>query len=223
MPLRISKKTNNIVAIFAHPDDESFGPAGTIAKLARKNDLYLICATKGEAGKGDPQKLGETRAAELLESAKLLGIKKVFFLDFIDGTLSNSIYHRIAGQIENIIKKIKPSTIITYEPRGISGHIDHITVSMVCSYLFERLSYVDKILYYCIDQKNRSKFGSDYFIYFPPGYKKSEIDMIVPVADVWDLKVEAMMLHKSQRHDAQRILQRRSGLPKEECFLVGKK
>ncbi|MBI4159549.1 PIG-L family deacetylase [Candidatus Wolfebacteria bacterium] len=82
-----------IVCIFAHPDDEAFGPGGTIAKLAKKNRVYIICATKGEAGKDSRRKkmgvLHDHRASELVASAKILGVKKVYFLGFKDGTLSN--------------------------------------------------------------------------------------------------------------------------------------
>ena len=74
-----------IVGIFAHPDDEAFGPSGTLALLAKENDVYLICATNGDAASGKPDpKLAEIRQKELLASANVLGIKKVYFLDFIN-------------------------------------------------------------------------------------------------------------------------------------------
>lgn len=221
--MKQQKRKNSIVVIFAHPDDEAFGPSGTIYKLALKNDVYLLCATKGEAGKGNQEKLGQTRSRELLESAKILGIKKVFFLGFIDGTLSNSLYHKLAEKIEKKLLQIKPSTIITYEPRGISGHIDHITVSMVSSYVFERLPFIKKIMYYCIDEKSQQRLGGGYFIYFPPGYKKRDIDVTFDISDVWKTKIEAMMAHNSQKDDAQRILKRRKNLPKKEYFLIKNK
>lgn len=218
--MKPKNKKNRIVAIFAHPDDEAFGPSGTIAKLAEKNEIYLLCATKGEAGKGNQKKLGETRWQELLESAKILGIRKVFFLGFLDGTLSNSLYHKLAQKIEEKIIEFKPSVIITFEPRGVSGHIDHITVSMVSSYIFEKMPFIKKIMYYCLDEKSQQKVGKNYFIYFPQGYKKKDIDKIVNVSDVWDTKIKAMMAHKSQHVDAQRILKKKKGLPREEYFLI---
>ena len=92
-----SKKQSSLVAVFAHPDDEAFGPAGTIAKLARSHDIYLLCATKGDA-QGNTN-LGQIRQKELLESARILGVKKVYFLGFADGTLSNSLYHILSWKI----------------------------------------------------------------------------------------------------------------------------
>lgn len=98
----------NLVAIFAHPDDEAFGPAGTLHKLTREYDVYILCATKGEIGETsieNKKPLHEVRADELRKSAKILGIKKVYFLGFIDGTLSNSLYHDLAAKIEIYLKK----------------------------------------------------------------------------------------------------------------------
>ncbi|MDO8487353.1 MAG: PIG-L deacetylase family protein [Candidatus Curtissbacteria bacterium] len=211
-----------IVAVFAHPDDEAFGPSGTIAKFTKTHDVYLLCATKGEAGKdfGNHKNLAKARVNELKKSAKILGVKKIYFLGFIDGTLSNSLYHALAKKIENHLKRLKPETVITTEPRGVSGHIDHITVSMTTSFACRKLPFVKTILYHCITDKMRSGFGDDYFVYFPPGYKKSEIGKIVDVSDVWDVKMKAMFAHKSQIQDAKRILERRQNFPKKEYFLV---
>lgn len=218
--MRSKNPTKSVVAIFAHPDDEAFGPAGTLAKLAKSHKVYILCATRGEVGGGEA--LGKIRSKELEQSAKILGIKKVYFLGFGDGTLCNAIYHKLAEKISEKLNLYKPETIVTFEPRGISGHIDHITLSLATTYVFYKLSFVKKLLYYCIDDKERSLIN-DYFIYFPPGYKKSEIDKIVDISDVWDIKVKAMMAHKSQVKDADTILKMLIKLPKEEYFMVLKK
>lgn len=219
----MNKKT--VVVVTAHPDDEAFGPSGTIAKFAKTHDVYLLCATRGEAGKdfGNHKNLAKAREQELKDSAKILGVNKIHFLGFADGTLSNSLYHELAAKIENLLKKYKPETVITFEPRGVSGHIDHITVSMVTSFVCQKLPFIKTILYHCITEEMRKGFGNDYFIHFPPGYKKNQIGKIVDVSDVWDLKIKAMFAHKSQIQDAQRILERRQKFPKKEYFLVIKK
>src|SRR3989338_1537297 len=217
-----SKKQNRVVvAIFAHPDDEAFGPSGTITKLAKTHDIYVLCATRGEAG-GNLKNIGKVREKELRCSAQILGVKEVYFLGFADGTLSNSLYHRLAAKIEQKLKLLKPQTVLTFEPRGISGHIDHITVSLATTYVFYKLQFVQKLLYFCISEEER-KLIKDYFIYFPPGYQKSQIDQIVDVSDVWDTKVASMLCHKSQIADAKRILKMRQKFPKVEYFLVTNK
>ena len=211
-----------IVGIFAHPDDETFGAGGTLAKLAKTNDVYILCATKGEIGQNylKKGKLDDVRSRELLNAAKILGVKKVYFLGFTDGTLSNGLYHKLAAKITTHLKKIKPETIITFEPQGVSGHIDHITVSMVSSFVFWKLPFIKNLWQVC---RPYSKQRFDYFIYFPKGYKKEEIDKTVNIEDVWDQKVKAMMEHKSQIKDINRILKSSQNFPKEEYFLVTKK
>ena len=216
-------KRKTAVCVFAHPDDESFGPSGTIYKLARENDVYILCATRGEAGRNslsEQKELAKIRELELKKSARFLGVKKVYFLDFIDGTLSNSLYHALADKIEKHLRRLKPELIITFEPHGISGHIDHIVVSRVSTFVFKKLPFIKKIMYHCITDTVASKVGKNYFIEFGDGYKGSEIDKIVDISNVWDIKVKAMLMHKSQIHDAQRLIKARKNHPKEEYFLI---
>lgn len=192
-----------IVGIFAHPDDESFGPGGTLAQLAKENDVYVICVTGGDAGqngrKGTTRSLSAIRRDELKLASKILGIKKRFCLKFEDGTLSNNLYHDIAGEIEKIIKRLKPDILITFEPRGLSGHIDHITVSMVTTFVFKKNPWIKTLMYYCILDKRREKYLDDYFIYFPEGYPLNQIDKVVNTSKTFDQKIEAIKAHKSQK------------------------
>lgn len=212
-----------LVAVFAHPDDEAFGPAGTLALYSKTHDVYLLCATKGEVGKSHitTGKLYKLREQELRESAKILGIKKVFFLGFKDGTLCNNLYHKLAAKIEEKFKELNPEVIMTIEPRGVSGHIDHITVSMVTTYVYKKLKSIKKLLYYCIlEEEKRNQ--DNYFIYFPAGYKRSELGQVINIKDVWTTKLKAMRAHVSQKHDSDRIIKVLEDLPKEEHFLIYK-
>ncbi len=203
-----------LVAIFAHPDDEAFGPAGSLIHFSRKEPVYLLCATNGNL---------PVRRTELKESAKVLGAKKVDFLNFKDGSLCNNNYHRLAKAIEARLKQYRPETVMTYEPRGVSGHIDHIAVSMVVNFVCRRLNFVKKILYFCELDKTmellQKNFG-DYFIYVPPGYKNSEVDLVVNTEAYWETRLKAMACHQSQRGDSNRIVKTLSLLPKREHFLV---
>lgn len=212
----------NIVGVFAHPDDEALGPSGTIAKFAKKHNVYLICVTLGEAsGKTEEEKLkiGEIRRAELMQSAKILGVKEVFFLGYQDGELKNNLYHRLANDIQRHLEDLRPEVLVTFEPRGVSGHIDHIVVSLVTTYVYYKLPFIKKLMYYCISKKEREQIG-EYFIYFPPGYSRDEIDAIIDVAAYWEIKKKAMYAHQSQIQDVRRVMKNKEKLPKEECFLV---
>lgn len=217
-----------IVCVFAHPDDEAFGPGGTIATLVKKNDVYIICATSGEAGEKnieDKRELGEIRREELLKSAEILGVKKVYFLGFEDGTLSNNLYHKLADEVRKKIELLKPQIVLTYEPRGISGHIDHIAVAMVTMYVCQKLYFIKEIWqYFTLEKykKKRKKEFGDYFVYMPPGYKESEADKVIDTSKVFDKKAKAMQMHKSQIKDVTRIHSMQKKFPKKEYFFVVK-
>lgn len=205
-----------VVCIFAHPDDEAFGPGGTIAKLSRDHDVHIICCTDGDhRGNG----IKNIRAEELNSSAKILGAKDVIFLDFVDGSLSNNLYHQLADRLKSLLETLRPQTIITFEPLGVSGHIDHITITSVVNYLFDRLSYIRKIMYYTLSREAREMI-QDYFVYMPPGHSKAEVDQIINVADVWETRLSAVRAHKSQPQDQKMVLDILSRLPREEYFFV---
>lgn len=213
-----------LICVFAHPDDEAFGPGGTIAQFSQTRDVYILCTTKGEAGGFNQDKnIASVREKELIDSAKILGVKEVKFLGFRDGKLSNSNYHAVAKKIKSYLEKIRPDTLLTFEPRGVSGHLDHVAVSMVTSYLFEHLKFVKKLLYYChLDWQVKiiKTFLKDYFVYFPPGYKSTEINLTVNIGSVWKIKERAMKVHLSQIHDVRRILAFQKLMPKKEYFMT---
>lgn len=211
-----------VVCVFAHPDDEAFGPGGTIALLARDYEVYIVCATKGEAGQNsldEADTLGHIRSAELEASAHILGVKKVFFLGYKDGTLSNNLYHEIAEKVATIIDELVPEIVLTYEYRGVSGHIDHITMSLVTNFIFAHNPSIKKLMMHAV-LEDVAALRHDYFIYFPPGYKEADIDEVVDTTEVWDTKVKAMHCHASQKHDITNILSVYENRPKKEYFLV---
>ncbi len=207
-----------LVCIFAHPDDEAFGPGGSIAYFAGEGtDVTIISVTNGDMGKHD---LAKIRQHELRESATILGVKKVIFLGYKDGSLCNNNYHNVARDIKSILDKIKPDTLMTFDLNGVSGHIDHVAVAMECSYLFERLRYVKNILYFCNNKAEKKLIGKNYFIYFPEGHDKSDVDLVIDVKDYFDIKKRAMLAHKSQLKDALWLLTFLRKFLKEEFFKV---
>ncbi len=212
-----------LLCIFAHPDDEAFGPGGSIAKFVKKRDVYIICVTdgcKGSAENLDSDKdLSEVRKRELLESAKILGVKKVDFLNYTDGILCNNLYHEIAEKLIGLIKTYQPDTLLTFDSTGVSGHLDHIAVSLITSFVFKKLDNIKKLLYLCELEETLNQFG-DYFVYTPPGRKLSEIDLTIDISETWKLKVKSMQAHKSQIKDAEKILKILSNKPKENYFRV---
>ncbi len=221
-----------LLAVFAHPDDEAFGPAGTLAYYSQKGvEVHLLCATRGEGGEDNirtqdskskilKRQLGEVREKELIKSASILGIKKVEFLDFIDGTLSNIIYHQLADKIIRKIESFRPQVILTVERRGVSGHLDHIAVSMITTYSYLKTKIANKLYYHCLPKELRNKMMEEYFVYFPEGYSREEITTRVDYSSYWDKKVQAMMAHQSQIKDAEGLLSRFKRWPKIDHFIL---
>lgn len=125
-----------LLCVLAHPDDESLGNGGILAKYTAEGvETYLVTATHGERGwQGIPavnpglDELGKIREAELLAAAQVLGVREVAFLDYVDGELDQA---NPAEAIENIvthIRRIQPQVVVTFDPFGTYGHPDHIAI-----------------------------------------------------------------------------------------------
>lgn len=124
------------LAIFAHPDDESFGPGGTLARLSNEgNKVILLTLTRGEAGQLgisktlSRQELAARRTAELTAAAEVLGAKLLPVGNLPDKCLSELNPEDGLHLIRQAIKKFQPHALITFHPNGISGHPDHKCVS----------------------------------------------------------------------------------------------
>ena len=216
-----------LVCVIAHPDDEAFGPSGSLAYFATKRDVYILCVTRGDADakftKHNPDSLAARREGELLTSAKILGVKEVRFLNFKDGSLCNNTYHEVTAAIQRELEKIEPDTVMTFEFNGISGHLDHVAVAFTTTYAAYKVASVKTILYLRELEAKMSVERGKYFVYTPPGFDKKDMDLTIDTTPFWDKRVLAMMAHKSQRDDAKRILAMTAGFPKEEYFRVLKK
>ena len=126
-----------LLAILAHPDDESLGTGSTLAKYAAEGvEAYLICATRGERGwngdeKDDPglTALGRIREGELRCAAEALGIRQVYFLDYVDGELDQADAGEVIQKIAVLVRDIRPQVVLSFGPDGAYGHPDHIAIS----------------------------------------------------------------------------------------------
>ncbi|HCC78528.1 MAG: GlcNAc-PI de-N-acetylase [Chloroflexi bacterium GWB2_49_20] len=138
--------SRRLLAVFAHPDDETFGPGGTLALYAHRGDkVHLICATRGELGEAPPDlngfaSIGEMRENELHRAALVLGLKAVHFLGYRDSgmpgspdnqhpqALAAASLFEVAQQVAGYIREIRPQVIITFDPIGGYRHPDHIAI-----------------------------------------------------------------------------------------------
>jgi len=132
-------KPLRLLCILAHPDDESLGMGGAIAKYSREGvETFLITATRGERGRfGDAtirpplHVVGETREAELRAAGKELGVREIHFLDYIDGDLDKADPSEVHRKSVPLIRRIRPEVVLTFDPVGAYGHPDHIAISQL--------------------------------------------------------------------------------------------
>jgi LmbE family N-acetylglucosaminyl deacetylase len=126
-----------LLCVLAHPDDESLGCGGTLAKYGAEGvETYVLCATRGERGRfGDveprpePETVGRAREAELRAAAGLLGVRGVDFLGYVDADLDQAPPSEAVARIARHIRRIRPHVVITFGPDGGYGHPDHIAIS----------------------------------------------------------------------------------------------
>ncbi len=150
----MSAKT--LLAVLAHPDDESFGMGGTLALYASRGvDVHLVCATRGEVGDVSPEMLvgfksvAELRESELRCAAGILGLKGVHFLGYRDsgmpGSPDNSHpnalaaqpLEAVAGKVATYIRDLAPDVVVTFDPIGGYRHPDHIAIHQATVRAFE--------------------------------------------------------------------------------------
>ncbi len=128
---------HRLMAVFAHPDDESLVMGGALAKYASEGiDTHLLMATRGERGRyglhpvsPGTEIVGKTREQELLAAAGHLGVKEVSFLDYMDGDLDKVDAEEIITKIALHIRRVRPQVIATFGPDGAYGHPDHVAIS----------------------------------------------------------------------------------------------
>ncbi len=153
----MENENKTLLAVLAHPDDESFGMGGTLALYAKKGySVYLVCATRGEVGTVDPEhmqgfkSIAELRESELRCAAQHLGLKNVFFLNYRDSGMPDTeenkhpnaqINHSIdevAGRVVKYVRELKPDIVLTFDPIGGYKHPDHIHIHQATVLAFEK-------------------------------------------------------------------------------------
>ena len=137
--------TFNLLAIFAHPDDETFRPGGTLALLARQGvRVQVLTATRGQAGScGDPplctpEELPVVRESELRCACAALRLEPPRLLDYADSRLADADPEQITAQIMTIVNEIHPQVLLSFGPDGLSGHSNHIAVGQCAAQAYAR-------------------------------------------------------------------------------------
>jgi LmbE family N-acetylglucosaminyl deacetylase len=132
-----------LMAVLAHPDDESLGVGGTLAKYASEGvDVFLLTATRGDGGRyrghrPDDERhpgaaaLAAIRETELRAAASVLGVRQVSLLDYRDQHLDRANPREAVATVVGHLRRIHPDVVVTFGPDGAYGHPDHIAISQL--------------------------------------------------------------------------------------------
>src|SRR5258708_25578660 len=147
--------TLKLMAVLAHPDAESLGIGGILAKYAAEGiETSLVTATRGERGWfGDEREypgleaLGQIREAELHGAAEVLGVRSVNFLNYIDGELDQAHPAEVVAKIAGHLRHVRPDVVVTFGPDGSYGHPDHIAISQLTTAAIIEAAKPDSLYY----------------------------------------------------------------------------
>lgn len=217
-----------LLCVLAHPDDESLGMGGTLAKYGAQGvETYVVCATRGERGWRGPKEedpgleaLGQIREAELREAARVLGVREVAFLDYIDGDLDKADPAEATCRIVHHLRRLRPDVVVSFGPDGSYGHPDHIAIcqltaaALVCAaqadYAMGQRPHRVAKFYYLVDSKplmelfNQMAGGLGITVDGVrrefAGWDEWAISARIDASDYWQTAWQAILCHQSQSH-----------------------
>ncbi len=218
----------NLLAVFAHPDDEAFGTGGTLSRYAAEGcDVYVVTATRGEAGQiaepelATPANLPAVRERELRCACRQYGVNPPHFLDYLDGQLTVVHQGQAVGKLVKLIRELKPDVLVTFGPDGIYGHYDHIAVHRWATIAYDLAAdpecfpdldtcephQVQKLYYRVSPQESldaRRQSGQRPAVMmdgvaFPfVGLPMDQITTVIDVSDFVDAKLRGILCHATQ-------------------------
>lgn len=182
-----------VLAIYPHPDDETFGKAGALALHAKEGaDITLVCATSGQMGRrmGKPffanrETLAAIREKELKSACRVIGICDVRMWRMQDKTLQFEDPMKLADRVETVLREVSPDLVYTYYPQ-FSVHPDHDALAEAVVSAIGRLpEYEQPVIYASAFSKNCERI-------------LGKPSVILDVSQVVDIKLNAMRAHRSQ-------------------------
>jgi N-acetylglucosamine malate deacetylase 2 len=198
-----------ILAVFAHPDDESFGPGGTLARYAQTgHKVGLVTLTRGEAGSVGisrtltANELAGRRTCELHHAAKIIGINYLKIGDLPDKKLSELPDHIGMKMIRDEIDFFKPDVLITFHEQGISGHPDHQTVTRWLLEVLKNKQETSSLFLYGVLLEQTEHISRRRLL----PMTLAEVTHKISVVDYLDTKIDAIKAHITQEESWQRFI-----------------
>jgi N-acetylglucosamine malate deacetylase 2 len=215
----------SLLCVFAHPDDETFRPGGTLALLAQRGvSVHVLTLTHGEAGScGEPAlcspgDLPGVRERELSCACAVLGLLPPRLLDYPDGHLVEADQERMIAEILAVVRQAQPNVLLSFGPDGLSGHADHIVVGQITAEAFQRTEATAALYTVAVPQSLANQLGMMQ-IYPVPDHT---IALNLDVSLVWEQKLAAMRCHATQWSSSPMLNapeERRRHFFGQECFV----
>ena len=201
-----------MLGVWAHPDDETYLSAGLMAQGARDGDrVVCITATRGEGGSMDEERwpsdtMGEVREAELMRCLEILGVREHIWLDLPDIDMDTPLPETGYARVLAVMTEVRPQTVLTFGPDGMTGHHAHMSASAWATRAFEAAAPPGASLYYATNtQEWADEFVPIYnrFDVFRPGTPpvtpRDQLGIDFPLPpDLLELKLQAIEAHESQ-------------------------
>lgn len=210
-----------IFGIFAHPDDEAFGPSGYFIQQTRAGaELHLVTLTMGEHGINldDHTNLARVREAEWRHGGELMGATSQHALGFTDGCLCNQDMLKATEKIDALVSEIISGRndieieFVTMDLNGITGHLDHIAAARATALVLARRRQADSrfknIRLICLSREEFPAANTDW-VYMEPGRRNDEINDTVDTRYLRDEIIAVMRAHYTQRNDGEMHIKNR--------------
>ena len=187
-----------VLAIFAHPDDESFGLGSVLDTLRRSGTAVdVLTLTHGEAStlSGDTN-LAKTREDELAAASDVLGIRRSVLLDYPDGHLDDVGLDLLVRTVHEEVRASRPMALLVFDEGGITGHPDHCraTEAALAVAAAEDLPVIAWTIPRLVADALNEEYGTEFV-----GRDSEQIDIRLPVTR--EVQVEAIACHASQSTD----------------------
>lgn len=196
-----------LLAVVAHPDDESGSFGGTLALYAgRGAAVEIVCATCGEAARNRGQarsreELCETRRREFRAACGVLGAAWSDIWDYPDGALNRQTFHDLGLRICRVIRERRPDVVITQGPEGgLTGHADHAAIACFATFAFHAAGRTE-LFPECGAAHQAARL---YHATAPaplPAYRRvclSPVDAVMDISETFERKFEAFQRHQTQ-------------------------
>jgi LmbE family N-acetylglucosaminyl deacetylase len=221
-----------LLGVFAHPDDDVFAIGGVLADAGERIETTLVFATSGGAGPiSDPslatrETLADVREREQADSLRRLGVAsstRAVFLRHPDYSLPDVPFDTLVEEVEAVMQTVRPHTVVTFGPDGITSHHDHIRAGEAATEAFHRArrtaapgafecllyaalprSLVDRF-YSSLSGAETTAYGTEGSLFNMTGVADEDVAVRVDIGRVRERKLAGIGAHRTQRDEWDRI------------------